>query len=141
MTKPDDIFTAFASSVSARHRDLRIARVPSQGGRGERFLLAPASRFADALPSAQRARQADAGALPPEVYGEDLFEFLPGPVLVSWDGARTTPRDDDEIRALLGRWLDESTPEGRRFARCAERIRDGIRATERDRGRLSSVTT
>src|SRR5512139_3532341 len=110
------LLESFSASVSSLLPDLRIARVRSAGGHAERFLVAPAQRFKDSLPLAQRARQADAGALPPEVHGEDLFELLPGPVFMSWDGTRTAADDESAARAYLARWLDESTSEGRRLA-------------------------
>ncbi len=135
------LLESFSASVHARHPDLRIARIRSTGGHTERFLLAPAQRFKDSLPLAQRARQADAGALPPEVHGEDLFELLLGPVFVSWDGTRTAANDEGAARAYLARWLDESTPEGRRLARCAERLREGVRAAEREGRRLTLMST
>lgn len=128
MVNLGSLLDEFAARVNHASPDVRIARVPSAGGACERVLVAPADRFKDGLPEAQRARQRDAGAMPPEVYGEDLFELLKDGTARLWDGRRVPLPDEQTARALLARFLVWSTAEGRRLARTSEKIREGMNA-------------
>lgn len=127
----DDPIAWFSFQVAKRFDGIRIVRVPSPDGSIVRFLVAPADRFKDELLPAQRARQIDAGALPPEVYGHDLFELVKGDVARLRDGSRIDLRSPDSLRSVLSRFLDPESFDGRQLATIVERIREGQNAARK----------
>jgi hypothetical protein len=126
-----DTLRWFSEKVAKRFDGIRIVRVPSPDDCIVRFLVAPADRFKDELLPAQRARQVDAGALPPEVYGHDLFELVKGNVVRLRDGSRIPLSSPDSLRSVLSRFLDPESFDGRQLAQIVERIREGQNAARK----------
>lgn len=110
---------------------MRIVRVPSPDGSIVRFLVAPAERFKDGILPAQRVRQTDAGALPPEIYGHDLFELAEGNVVRLRDGSRLTLPSPDSLRSVLSRFLDSDSFDARTISVLVDRIREGQNAARK----------
>jgi hypothetical protein len=127
----DETIRWFSEKVAKRFDGIRIVRVSSPDGCIVRFLAAPADRFKDELLPAQRARQVDAGALPPEVYGHDLFELLRGNVVRLRDGSRIDFASHDSLRSILSRFLDPESFNGRQLVQIVERIREGQNAARK----------
>jgi hypothetical protein len=127
----DEPIAWFSDKVAKRFDGIRIVRVPSPDGSIVRFLVAPADRFKDELLPAQRARQIDSGALPPEIYGHDLFELVKGNVVRLRDGSRIDLHAPDSLRSVLSRFLDPESFDGRQLATIVERIREGQNATRK----------
>ena len=98
-----------------------------------RYLVAPAEaeKNKDTLEKLQKAQQKKAGAMPPEVYGHDLFELLRGNVVRLRDGLRIPFRDDDGLRAILSRFLDSTSFDGMQLARLVEQIHEGQNASRK----------
>jgi hypothetical protein len=126
-----EILRWFSDKVAKRFDGIRIVRVPSPDGSIVRFLVAPAERFKDALLPFEKARQEDAGALPPEIYGHDLFELVKGNVVRLRDGSRVDLRSPDSLRSVLSRFLDPESFDGRQLATIVERIREGQNAARK----------
>lgn len=124
----DDPIVWFCETVAKRFTDMRIAKVPSPDGAIARFLVAPADRFKDEILPAQKARQEQAGAMPPEVYGHDLFELLKGNVVRLRDGSRIAFYDANGLRAFLSKFLDPGSFHGQQLTLFVERIREGQNA-------------
>lgn len=134
VSRPDpneEIVAWFSSQVAKRFDGIRIVQVPSPDDSIVRFLVAPADRFKDELLPAQRARQIDAGALPPEIYGHDLFELINGNVVRLRDGSRIDLRTPDSLRSVLSRFLNPESFDGRQLARIVEQIREGQNAVRK----------
>lgn len=123
----------FCAKVAKHNEGIRIVRVPSPDGSIVRFLVAPADRFKDGILDAQKARQIDAGALPPEVFGHDLFELVNGNVVRMRDGSRVNLNNEDSLRAILDRFLTPGTYDNRILSQCIEAIREGQRASRKNR--------
>ena len=126
----------FSKTVASRFEGMRVVPVDNPDKSIVRFLVAPADRFKDALLPAQRARQIDAGAMPPEVYGHDLFELLRGNVVRLRDGSRIPFCDDDGLRSILSRFLDSTLFDGMQLVRLIEQIRDGQNTSRKAAPRL-----
>lgn len=129
----DEPIDRFCSKVAKEHEGIRIVRVPSPDGSIVRFLVAPMDRFKDELLPAQRARQIDAGALPPEIYGHDLFELVNGNVVRLRDGSRVNLVDAAHLRTILDRFFVPSTYDHRMLSQCIDDIREGQRAIRKSR--------
>jgi hypothetical protein len=121
----------FVVKVAKDHDNIRIVRVSSPDGTIVRFLVAPADKFMDDMSAAQRARQIDAGALPPEIYGHDLFELLNGNVVRCRDGKRISVTSDLTLRMFLDRFFQNTTTEYRVLMQCIDDIREGQRASRK----------
>ena len=128
-----EILRWFSEKVAKRNEGIRIVRVPSPDGSIVRFLVAPADRFKDELLPAQRARQIDAGALPPEIYGHDLFEVVNGNVVRLRDGSRVNLVDVAQLRTILDRFFTPNTYDNRVLGQCIDDIREGQRASRKSR--------
>lgn len=134
LTDPNEqTLSWFFDKVAKRFDGIRVVRVSSFDGSIVRFLVAPAERFKDGISDAQRARQIDAGALPPEVYGHDLFELVNGNVVRLRDGSRIDLRTHDSLRSVLSRFLDPNSFDGRQLVQIVERIREGQNASWKTR--------
>jgi len=129
----DEILRWFSEKVAKHNEGIRIVRVPSPDGSIVRFLVAPADRFKDELLPAQRARQIDAGALPPEIYGHDLFELVNGNVVRLRDGSRVNLADAAHLRTILDRFFVPGTYDHRMLSQCIDDIREGQRAIRKSR--------
>lgn len=126
-----ETLSRFSDKVAKRFDGIRVVRVPSPDGSIVRFLVAPSERFKDGISEAQRARQIDAGALPPEVYGHDLFELVNGNVVRLRDGSRIDLRTPDSLRSVLSRFLDSDSFDGKTLTRIVEQIREGQNASRK----------
>lgn len=126
-----EVIAHFASTVAKRFDGIRVVPVASPDGSIVRYLVAPADRFKDELLPAQRARQIDAGAMPPEIYGHDLFELVKGNVVRLRDGSRIDLRSTDSLRSVLSRFLDTDTFDGKLLITLVERIREGQNASRK----------
>jgi hypothetical protein len=131
----DETIDRFVVKVAKDHAGIRVVRVPSPDGTIVRFLVAPADKFMDDMSAAQRARQIDAGALPPEIYGHDLFELLNGNVVRCRDGKRISVTSDLTLRMFLDRFFQPTTTEYRVFGQCVDDIREGQRASRKQGNR------
>lgn len=129
----DEILRWFSEKVAKRNDGIRIVRVPSPDGSIVRVLVAPADRFKDGILDAQRARQIDAGALPPEIYGHDLFELVNGNVVRLRDGSRVNLVDAMHLRTILDRFFVSGTYDNRVLVQCIDDIREGQRASRKNR--------
>lgn len=127
----DETVRDFSERVAKTHVGIRVARSPSPDGSIVRFLLAPAERFKDELLPAQKARQEQAGAMPPEIYGHDLFEVVKGNVVRLRDGSRISFADESGLRSIISRFLDPNSFDGRQLAMLVERIREGQQAARK----------
>lgn len=121
----------FADTVAKAYEGIRVVQVLSVDGSIIRFLVAPADKFKDELLPAQKARQEQAGAMPPEIYGHDLFELLKGNVVRLRDGSRLSWADDRELRLLLLRFLDQNSYHGQQLVMLIDRIREGQAAARK----------
>jgi hypothetical protein len=126
-----EVIKRFSNKVAKTHDGIRIVQVPSVDGSIVRFLVAPAEKFMDTMLPAQKARQVDAGALPPEIYGHDLFELLNGNVVRLRDGQRVNVVEYTSFKSTLDRFLTEGTQEYRCLVQAVEHIREGQRAAAR----------
>lgn len=131
MDSTEETIRWFSDKVAKRFDGVRIVRVPNVDGSIARFLVAPVDRFKDELLPAQRARQIDAGALPPEIYGHDLFELVNGSVVRLRDGSRTTIASAESFRLVLSRFLDPVSFDGMQLAKFVEWIREGQNASRK----------
>lgn len=127
----DETIVQFSDKVAKRFVGIRVVRVPNLDGSIVRFLVAPADRFKDELLPAQKARQEQAGAMPPEIYGHDLFELLKGNVVRLRDGSRIPFRDDSGLHSILSRFLDPTSFDGTQLSTLVERIREGQNASRK----------
>lgn len=136
MSPPEFVETIdrFCAKVAKQNEGIRIVRVPSPDGSIVRFLVAPSDRFLSDMSEAQKHRQKDAGALPPEIYGHDLFELVNGNCVRLRDGSRANLSGEDSLRAILDRFLDPGTYDHRTLLQCIEAIREGQRASRKNRG-------
>lgn len=123
----------FCSRVAKENEGIRVVRVPSPDGSIVRFLVAPSDRFKDGIPDAQRARQIDAGALPPEIYGHDLFELVKNECVRLRDGSRVNLSDESSLRRVLDRFFTPGTYDHRVLVQCIDDIREGQRASRKNR--------
>ena len=129
----DETISEFSRKIAKRNEGIRVVRVPSPDGSVVRFLVAPADRFKDDIPDAQKARQIDAGALPPEIYGHDLFELVNGNCARMRDGFRVNLSNDASLRTILDRFFIPNTYEHRMLSQCIDDIREGQRAARKNR--------
>lgn len=129
----DETIDRFCAKVAKHNEGIRVVRVSSPDGSIVRFLVAPSDRFKDGIPDAQKARQIDAGALPPEIYGHDLFELVNRSCVRMRDGSRVNLSGESSLRAILDRFFAPNTSDHRLLARCVEFIREGQRASRKNR--------
>jgi hypothetical protein len=121
----------FSKKVNKTYDDVRIVQVPSIDDAIVRFLVAPADKFLDTSPAYERARQQQAGAVPPEIYGHDLFELINGNVARLRDGRRVNVVEYISFKGTLDRFLTAGTQEHHDLVQAVEHIREGQRAAAR----------
>jgi hypothetical protein len=121
----------FSAQVAKRFDGIRVVPVGSPDGSIVRYLVAPADRFKDELLPAQKARQEQAGAMPPEIYGHDLFELVRGNVVRLRDGSRIAIDSERALRTVLDRFLQSNSFDNRLLVTLVERIREGQAAARK----------
>jgi hypothetical protein len=127
----DESIAWFSVQVAKAHEGIRVVQVPSADGSIVRFLVAPADKFKDELLPAQKARQEQAGAMPPEIYGHDLFELVKGNVVRLRDGSRIAIDSERALRTVLDRFLQSNSFDNRLLVTLVERIREGQAAARK----------
>ncbi len=127
----EETLAHFSAQVAKRFDGMRVVPVLSPDGSIVRYLVAPADKFKDELLPAQKARQEQAGAMPPEIYGHDLFELVLGNVVRLRDGSRIDLQTKDSLRSILSRFLDPTCFDGMQLSTLVERIREGQNASRK----------
>lgn len=127
----NETIAEFSEKVAIWFVGIRLVRVANIDGSIVRFLVAPADRFKDELLPAQKARQEQAGAMPPEIYGHDLFELVTGNVVRLRDGSRLPFRDASGLHSIISRFLDPASFDGMQLSTLVERIREGQLASRK----------